>query len=137
MKKVAILVSGGSHNNLVQVLTLVMACTVSEIAVRLFFRDESVFKLTPEGCRVLNLSEPYTPRKEEVILMLKANKLADLQQLIREVKEKGDVRVLVCSSSLAICGLKPEDLIPEVDEVRGLTSFLLEEMIPADSILTF
>ena len=137
MKKVAILVSRGSYNNLVQVFTFVMACVVSEIAVRLFFRDESIFKLTLEGSKILNLSEPYQARKENVMLILKANRLDNLQELIQEVKGKGDVRLSVCSSSLAICGLKPEELIPEVDEVQGLTSFLLEEMIPADSILTF
>lgn len=137
MKKVAILVSRGSYNSLVQVMTLVMACMVSEIKVRLFFRDESVFKLTPVEAGKINLSEAYRGKESSVIERLKQNKLENLQSLLKEVKSKGDITVSVCSSSLAICGLKHEDLIPEVDEVQGLTSFLLEEMCTADQTLTF
>ena len=137
MKKIAILVSRGTYNSLVQVMTLVMACTLSEIKIRLFFRDESVFKLTPAEAGKVNLSEIYRGKEAGVIERLKANSLENLQSLIHELKEKGDVHVSVCSSSLAICGLKHEDLIPEVDEVQGLTSFLLEEMSTSDQILTF
>lgn len=137
MKKVAILVSHGSYNSLVQVMTLVMACMVSEIKVRLFFRDESVFKLTPKEAGRVNLTEFYKGQEAAVLERLKQNKLENLQSLLKEIKSKGDVRVAVCSSSLAICGLKHEDLIPEVDEVQGLTSFLLEEMSTADQVLTF
>jgi len=137
MKKIAILVSRGSYNSLVQVMTLVMACVVSEIKVRLFFRDESVFKLTPKEAGKINLSDFYKGQEAAVLERLKQNKLENLQALLKEIKSKGDIRVSVCSSSLAICGLKHEDLIPEVDEVQGLTSFLLEEMSTADQILTF
>ena len=137
MKKIAILVSHGSYNSLVQVMTLVMACVVSEIKVRLFFRDESVFKLTPKEAGKINLTEAYYGRELGVMERLKQNKLDNLQSLLKEVKPKGDIKVSVCSSSLAICGLKHEDLIPEVDEVQGLTSFLLEEMSTSDQVLTF
>ena len=118
-------------------MTLVMACTVSEIKVRLFFRDESVFKLTPKEVGRINLTEAYKGKEASVIERLKTNKLENLQSILQEVKQKGDVRVAVCSSSMAIAGLKHEDFIPEVDDVQGLTSFLLEEMSTADQILTF
>lgn len=137
MKKIAILVSRGSYNSLVQVMTLVMACMVSEIKVRLFFRDESVFKLTPREAGRINLTEYYKGQEAHVVDRLRQNHLDNLQLLIREMKEKGDVRLAVCSSSLAIAGLKHGELIPEVDEVQGLTSFLLEEMSTADQVLTF
>lgn len=137
MKKVAILVSHGSYNSLVQVMTLVMACMVSEIKVRLFFRDESVFKLTPKEAGKINLTEFYKGQEAKVLERLKQNKLDNLQSLLKEIKSKGDIHVSVCSSSLAICGLKHADLIPEVDEVQGLTSFLLEEISTADQVLTF
>ena len=61
----------------------------------------------------------------------------DLAKLARDIKASGDVKYYVCSSSLAICGLKKEDLIPEIDEVRGLPSFLMEDMATADTVLTF
>ena len=78
MKKIAVLVSHGSYNSLVQVMTLVMACTLSEIAVRLFFRDESVFKLTPKEAGKINLTEAYKGREANVIERLKQNQLSGL-----------------------------------------------------------
>ena len=65
-----------------------------------------------------------------------AQGLIDLPALLREVRETGDVRLYACSSSMAICGVRAEDLLDGV-QVRGLTAFLLEEVAGADTVLTF
>jgi len=136
MKSLAILVSGGSTNNLIQVLTLLMAAVHSDLRARVLFRDESVFRLTPDAINRRDLSEPF--RGDAAIAQrLEKLELADLQKLIRDIKASGDVRYYVCSSSLALCGLQKEDLIAEVDAVRGLPAFLLEDVATADQVLTF
>ena len=136
MKSLAVLVSGGSTNNLIQVLTLLMAAVHSDLRARVLFRDESVFRLTPDAINRLELSEPYR-QDGAVEQRLAQHELADVRKLIRDIKASGDVKYYVCSSSLAICGLKKEDLISEVDEVRGLPAFLLEDVATADKVLTF
>ena len=136
MKSLAIIVSGGSTNNLIQVLTLLMASVHSEIKTRVLFRDEAVFRLTPAKINQRDFSIAYgdgaglEPR-------LKKLDLTDLHKLCRDIKASGDVKYYVCSSSLAICGLRKEELIPEVDDVRGLPAFLLEDVATADKVLTF
>jgi len=60
----------------------------------------------------------------------------DLPGLFAEARRAGDVRLYACSSSMAICDVRPEDLLDGV-EVRGLTAFLLEDMALADEVLTF
>lgn len=137
MKKLALIVSRGAHNSLVQAFTLIMAAVGSEIAVRVFFRDEAVFKVTRAGAADLNLSEAYRGREAATRERLAAQGLLDLPRLMREVKEAGDVRLYVCSSSMAICGVAREELLDEVDEVRGLAAFLLEDVAEADRVLTF
>ena len=137
MKSLAVIVSHGSTNNLIQVLTLLMAAVHSEIKVRVFFRDESIFRLTPEAINHLELSAAFKGEAAAVIQRLKKLDLVDLRKLCRDIKASGDVKYYVCSSSLAICGLKPEDLIPEIDDVRGLPAFLLEDVATADKVLTF
>ena len=137
MKSLAIIVSGGSTNNLVQVLTLLMAAVHSDIKARVLFRDESVYRLTPARINAVELSAAYAQDAAGVAQRLKKHDLADLQKLARDIKASGDVKYYVCSSSLAICGLKKEDLIPEVDDVRGLPSFMLEDIASADNVLTF
>ena len=136
MKSLAVIVSGGSTNNLIQVLTLLMAAVHSEMRVRVLFRDESVFRLRPATINTMELSGAYA-HDAAVAQRLKQHDLTDLHKLCRDIKASGDVRYYVCSSSLAICGLKKEELIPEIDEVRGLPAFLLEDVATADKVLTF
>ena len=137
MKSLAVIVSGGSTNNLIQVLTLLMAAVHSEMKVRVLFRDEAVFRLTPEAINTPELSSAYAHDAAGVAQRLKQLDLVDLRKLCRDIKQSGDVRYYVCSSSLAICGLKKEQLIEEIDEVRGLPAFLLEDVATADKVLTF
>ncbi len=137
MKKVAILVTRGTHNNLVTVLTLVMAAAVCEMSIRIFFRDEAVYTLSRSRIGNVRFSEVYAGLEGTLRQNYEASGMADLQKVIRDVKAQGDVRLYACTSSMALCGLTQDDLIPEIDEARGLTSFLLEEMDDADMVLTF
>jgi peroxiredoxin family protein len=137
MKSLALIVSHGSHNAMVQAFTLIMAAVSSELAVRVFFRDEAIFKITKARAHEIHLSAGYRGLEQETMARLKAQRLSDLPTLMREVKTAGDVRLYACSSSMAICGVKPEDLLDEIDEIRGITAFLLEDVGQADRVLTF
>ncbi len=136
MKTLAVIASRGSFNSLVQVATLLMAAVGSEMAVRVFFRDEAVFKLTKSRAHEINLSDIYRGQAAAVSERLRAQGLDDLPGLFAEARRAGDVRLYACSSSMAICDVRPEDLLDGV-EVRGLTAFLLEDMALADEVLTF
>lgn len=136
MKTLAVIASRGSFNSLIQVATLLMAAVGSGVAVRVFFRDEAILKVTKTGAQEINLSDAYRGHEVEVRERLSAQELTDLPRLLREVKELGDVRLYACSSSMAICGVKAEELLDGI-EVRGLTAFLLEDVAAADKVLTF
>lgn len=133
----AIVVTRGTHNNFVTVFTMVMAAAVCEMAVRIFFRDEAIYKLSRKKISELNLSEVYAGAEETLKKNYQSAGMVDLQKIIADVKTQGDVKLYTCTSSMALIGLTQEDLIPEIDEPRGLTSFLLEEMDDADMILSF
>jgi peroxiredoxin family protein len=137
MKSLAIIVSGGSTNNLIQVLTLVMAAVHEDIRTRVLFRDEAVFRLTPAAINRIELSAAYQPVREDAERRLNKLDLTDLHKLLRDLKASGDVQYYVCSSSLDICGLQQADLIAEVDGVRGLPAFLKDDVATADEVLTF
>ena len=137
MKSLAVIVSGGSTNNLIQVITLLMAAVHSDLSVRVLFRDESLFRLTQEGIKQFEFSELFRPHAEAITARLKQHDLADLQQLLGQIKASGDVKLYVCSSSVALSGIAKDAFIPEIDEVRGLPAFLLEDAATADQVLTF
>jgi peroxiredoxin family protein len=136
VKTLAVIASRGTFNALVQLVTLLMAAVGSEMAVRVFFRDEAVLKITRTRAGETNLSEVYRGLEEAVLERLRAQGLADLPALLAQVREMGDVRLYACSSSMAICGVTAEDLLDGI-EVRGLTTFLLEDVTAADRVLTF
>jgi peroxiredoxin family protein len=136
VKTLAVIASRGTFNALVQLVTLLMAAVGSEMAVRVFFRDEAVLKITKTRAGEANLSEVYRGLEEAVLERLRAQGLADLPGLLAQVREMGDVRLYACSSSMAICGVTAEDLLDGI-EVRGLTTFLLEDVTTADRVLTF
>jgi peroxiredoxin family protein len=136
VKTLAVIASRGSFNSLVQVATLIMAAVGSEMAVRVFFRDEAVWKLTRSRASEINLSEIYRGQEEPVRERLQAQHLDDLARLLADAHSAGDVRLYACSSSMAICGVGADELLDGI-EVRGLTAFLLEDVASADHVLTF
>lgn len=137
MKRLAVIVSRGEFNSLVQVATLLLAAAGSGVAVRVFFRDEAIYKITVAGAKEMNFSETYQAHEALIRDRLTAQGLADLPGLWREIKELGDARLYACSSSMAISGVEPDQLLPEIDGVRGITAFLLEDVATADCVLTF
>jgi peroxiredoxin family protein len=137
VKRLAVIVARGELNSLVQAATLLIAAVASGVAVRVFFRDEAIPAITRAGARALRLSPVYQGQEAAVRQRLAAQGLDDVAGLLRAIKEGGDARLYACSSSLAIWGAEPDQLLPEIDEVRGLTAFLLDDVAAADHVLTF
>jgi peroxiredoxin family protein len=139
LKKVAIIVSNGSFNNLFQVSTLIRALTASlDTAVRVFFRDEAVVKLTKARINELNFSDGVREMQGQILTRLQEAEFTDLQIFLRDSKEHGDdVRLFACTSSMYMYGVTEQDLIPEIDEPKTLSDFLREDVSDAERIFTF
>lgn len=137
MKSLAVIVSGGSANNFIQVMTILMAAVHSDIKVRVLFRDESVYRLTPDTINKMDLSPIHAANADTVTAQMKKLDLTDMHKLCQDIKASGDVKYYACSSSMALCGMDKEGLIAEIDEVRGLPAFLLEDVAQAEKVLTF
>ncbi len=69
--------------------------------------------------------------------MLRERKLNDFPAVLRELKEKGDVKFSVCRDSLDYFDPRVDQLIPELDEVQKAEAFWKEEIAKADRVLTF
>lgn len=55
---------------------------------------------------------------------IKKGHLAPLSQIIKEARNGGKIKIYACSQSMNLFTLKKEDLIEEVDQVAGLSTFL-------------
>jgi peroxiredoxin family protein len=137
MQTVAVLVTRGSLNHLVQVVTACMAATVANASVRVLFRDESVLSITTAGAKELALSPALVSRAARVQEQLHQHKMTDVSAMLQTLQGHGDVALYACSSSMALYGVAHEELLPEIDAVRGLTAFMIDDVGPADKVFTF
>ena len=136
MNSLAVIVSRGTLNSLVQVATLLMSAVGSGIRVRVFFRDEAILAIT-QGAAPPRLSDVYRGKEVDVLAELARQGLADVPELLRQVKDVGDARLYACSSSLYIWGVEGSELLPSITGPRGLVAFLVEDLAGAECVLTY
>jgi peroxiredoxin family protein len=55
---------------------------------------------------------------------LKQMKYPTPYELLKRMKSSGLLKIYACTPSMEMFGIKREDLIPEVDEMAGATTFL-------------
>ncbi len=137
MKKVAVIVTRGSYNNLLQACELARIAASGGAQVSLLFRDEAASKLTCGRVAHLTFSDAYKGRESRTRELLGERKQADLPELLRTLKSAGDVKLSICRDSVEWFELKVDDLLPELDEVQKADAFWKEEIASADRVLTF
>ena len=136
--RLAILVTGGTLNNLVQVGTLIRAAGGTGTAVRVLFRDAAVLSLRRDRIGDLGFSAEFAGREESTRLLLAAADCEDLAAFLQEARDHGDdVRLYACTSSLYYCDTRPDELIAAIDGPRSLHDFLAEDAASADMVLSF
>jgi peroxiredoxin family protein len=137
-RRLAIIVAGGSFNNLVQVATLVRSAAGAGSSVRVLFRDAAVLSLRRDRVDSLAFSPEFAGREEATLALLQAADFEDLAAFLRDAKEHGDdVKLYACTSSLYYCDTQPDELIEAIDGPRALSAFLAEDVAAADTVLTF
>ncbi len=137
VRTLAVIITRGSYNNLLQACDLAQIAVESGTRVSVLFRDEAVSRMTIAKVYDMVLSEAYRGRESAVQEMLHERKLHDLPAILRGIKEKGDVKFSVCRDSLEYFDIKVDALIPELDEVQRAEAFWKEEVVPADQVVTF
>ncbi len=137
MKKLAMIITRGGFNNLLQACEWITLAAASGIEVSGFFRDEAAGRMSKTKIKELTLSLDYRGREAAVRDLFRQENKADLSKLLQKAKESGNVKLSSCKDSLRYFDLRPEDLIPELDEVQTAEAFWKEDVLSADQVLTF
>ena len=137
LKKIAVIITRGGWNNLLQACEWIALAAGTGIEVCGYFRDEAAGRMSQTKAKELTMSPDYKGREAFVRDLLRQDDKADLSKLLQNAKESGSVKLSVCKDSLRYFDLKPEDLIPELDEVQTAEAFWKEAVLPADQVLTF
>jgi peroxiredoxin family protein len=137
VKKLAVIVTRGAYNNLLQAVQLVRIAVESGMQVSVLFRDEAVARLTIDKVQDLVFTDAYRGREVRLRNLLREKKLHDLPLLLRDIKDKGDAKFSVCRESMEYFDLTVAQVIPELDEVQKTDAFWKEEVATADQVLAF
>ncbi len=138
LPRLAIVVTRGSFNNLVQVATLIRAAAGMGTVVRVLFRDAALLAVRRDRIDALTFSSEFAGREASALELLRAADFEDLEGFLRDAKEHGDdVRLYACTSSMYYCDTQVADLIPEIDGPRSLAVFLAEDVATATTVLSF
>ncbi len=137
MKKIAVIVTRGGFNNLLQACEWMALAASSGIEVSGYFRDEAAGRMTESKIKELTMSQEYKGRESALRDLLRKEEKADLPALLLKAKESGNLKLSICKESLSYFNLRPEELIPELDEVQTIATFWKEAVISADQVLTF
>lgn len=135
--KLAVIVTRGAYNNLLQACEFARIAVAAGTRVSVLFRDEAAARVTTAKIHDLQFSEAYKGRESKVREILRGRKRHDLPALLREIKETGDAKFSVCRDSLEYFDIGVDQVIPELDEVQRAESFWKEEVVPADQVVTF
>ena len=138
MAGLAVIVTCGTFNNLLQVATLVRAAAGTGARVRVLFRDAALLAVRRDRIGALPFAPEFAGREAETLALLGAAEFEDLQGFLRDAKEHGDdVALYACTSSMYYCNTDAADLIPEIDSPKSLTAFLAEDVANAATTLSF
>ena len=137
MKKIAVIITRGGFNNLLQACEWITLAGNTGIEVSGYFRDEAASRMSKSKIKEMTLSSDYRGRESAVRDLLRQKDKADLSKLLQKAKESGNVKLSVCKDSLQYFDFRPEDLIPELDEVQTTEAFWKEAVLSADQVFTF
>ena len=137
MKKIAVIITRGGWNNLLQACEWIALAAASGMEVSGYFRDEAAGRMTNAKIKELTMSPDYRGREVLVRDLLRKENKADLSKIMQTAKETGNVKFSVCKDSMKYFDVRVEELIPELDEVQSAEAFWKEAVLPADRVLTF
>ena len=76
----------------------------------------------------------YPEVAEKVNAARKAGNLLHWKELLEDLKDLGEVKIIACVQITEILGLEKDDLLPMVDEVAGVNT-LAEQAMLADRVM--
>ena len=136
MGKIAILLKSGNYTDFMTMSMIVSGAVVSDMDVIVFAMNDSVWGLLKENCyHNTTIHSNFIDFAHTVSNSLNEGKVKPWWELMEEIKELGNVKLVVCALVADLGGFEKEDFIDLVDEIAGVAYFA-GEAESADVVLT-
>ncbi|NWF86702.1 DsrE/DsrF/DrsH-like family protein [Candidatus Bathyarchaeota archaeon] len=123
-KKLAIIVHSGTIDKLYCAFILGSTATSMDMETHLYFTFWGLNMLVKGALEKAGLPATYKHLEEQLKKKLKEMKYPTPYELLKRMKASGLLKIYACSPTMEMFGIKREDLIPEVDEIAGASTFL-------------
>ena len=118
---VCIFAESGEYVKFHNMLAITMASVANDMEVSIFFSYSALEKLKKE--KINEMSFENSELKNKFSDAINSNKIQNIEQMIKTLRETGLVKFYVCSASLSIMNINENDLVI-VDGIMGLSTFL-------------
>ena len=123
-KKLALIVHSGTIDKLYCAFILGSTAAAMDMDVHLYFTFWGLTMLKKGALNQARLPAEYKNYEEMMMKKLKEMSYPTPYDLLKRMKETGNVTIYACSPTMEMFGITKESLIPEVDQIAGAAAFL-------------
>ncbi len=125
-----------SVDKLQEAAMIASGAIVNDEQVFMFCMHDAVYALKKNAAAEPEVHSPYPEVVEKINKAISENIILPWKSLLKELKELGDLKIVVCSQIAEILGLTSEDdFDPIVDEIAGVAT-LSKEVMEADQVIS-
>lgn len=124
-EKATIICFSGDMDKAYAALIIANGAAAMGMEVSMFFTFWGLNLLKKGGLEAAPLSKMNMSGLGKMMMQnkMKAKNVAPLNQLLKDAKELG-AKLIACEMTMGVMDIKKEDLIPEVDEIGGVGTYL-------------
>ena len=136
IQKLALTVKSDGYEDLVLAIVFAGIAVNSGMQVSMFFTSRASRVLRKGGFEEVEsmpldeIGEKYRERCAEM-------GFTNLAGVLGQLKDKGLLKVYICTRGMRAFDIRLDELIPQCDGVMGTANFLLKEVMSADANLSF
>jgi peroxiredoxin family protein len=123
-RKLAIIAHGGTIDRLYPMFILASAASAMNMEIHIYFTFWGLRMLVKGALERAELPATYKHLEEQLRSRLREMKYPTPYEMLKMAKASGLLKIYACSPTMEMFGIKKEDLIPEVDQIAGATTFL-------------
>ena len=137
MGKYVIVCADGSFDTLQTAALVASGAVMNDHSVVLFFMHDAVWAMHKSNPSMnLKANSVYSEVTEKIEKVRAEGKLVLWDSILEDLKDIGELKVIVCAQIAEILDLEKEDMLPIVDQVAGVAT-LTEETVDADHVISF
>ena len=138
INRLAIVVRDDAYDRLLTPLTFAWEMGRKGVRVDVLFVLWAVRVLTKEGVREVTMSPTHADREAWLRDRLtRAGDPVNIHDYLKLLRATGEVRLHACRAAASTFGVRPDDLLPEVESIMDPSRFLTHIAMRADHVQYF